>query len=213
MISRLRRVFDDLAGRSHRRVIGILVQQIDAALDGVALAIGVTTGRVGPAEARHMMSDLEHLGDGHRARLVPELSATLTTPIDREDLFRLSRSIDDVLDHLRDYVRETDLYGVRLDGAAVALLEQVNLGLKDLRRAVNRILPRPQDVPAAALVAHKRAGQVRHRYGIALAALLSGEVDAAMLKRRELLRRLDVLGLRLAECADALADAMLKRML
>ncbi|NUT32733.1 MAG: DUF47 family protein [Hamadaea sp.] len=191
----------------------MLLDQIDAALDGVALAAGVTAGRIAPGDARREMSDLEHRGDAHRARLVPELSAALTTPIDREDLYRLSRSIDDVLDHLRDYVRETDLYGVRLDGAALALLEQVGLGLRDLRRAVDRIPSRPQDVPDAALAAHKRAGRVRHLYGVALAALLSGDVDAAVLKRRELLRRLDVLGLRLGECADALGDAMVKRVL
>ncbi|NUT06261.1 MAG: DUF47 family protein [Hamadaea sp.] len=209
----MRRLFDVLAGRSHRRIVGVLLQQIDAAVDGVALAIAVTAGRLDPAGARQQMSDLEHRGDAYRAQLVPELSAALTTPIDREDLFRLSRSVDDVLDHLRDYVRETDLYGVRLDGTAVALLEQVDLGLKELRRAVDRVPSRPYDVPAAALAAHKRAGRVRHLYGVAVAALLTGEVDAAVLKRRELLRRLDVLGLRLAECADALADAMLKRAL
>jgi hypothetical protein len=63
----------------------------------------------------------------------------------------------------------------------------------------------------AALAAHKRTGRVRHLYAQGLAELLSGEVTAPVLKRRELLRRLDVVGLRLAECADALADAMLKR--
>lgn len=213
MKARFRRLVDDLAGRSHRRIVGVLLQQIDAALDGVALAVGVTSGRLDPADARQQMSHLEHRGDAYRAQLVPELSAALTTPIDREDLFRLSRSVDDVLDHLRDYVRETDLYGVRLDGTAVALLEHVDLGLKELRRAVDRIPSRPQDVPAAALAAHKRAGQVRHLYGVTVAALLAGEIDATVLKRRELVRRLDVLGLRLAECADALADAMLKRAL
>ena len=213
MRSRLRRLIDDLAGRSHRRVVAILLQQIDTAIDGVALAMRVTTGAIDPAEARVRMSELEHLGDSHRGRLVPELSAALTTPIDREDMFRLSRSVDDVIDHLRDYVRETDLYGVRLDASAVDLLEQVNQGLKDLRRGVERLLPDPEEVPAAALAAHKRAGQVRHLYSEALAQLLDGEIDAVVLKRRELLRRLDVLGLRLGECADALADAMVKRSL
>ena len=38
------------------------------------------------------------------------LAGVLVTPVDREDLFRLSRSIDDVLDNLRDFVREWDLY-------------------------------------------------------------------------------------------------------
>ncbi|HEX5594476.1 MAG TPA: DUF47 family protein [Micromonosporaceae bacterium] len=213
MKKRLRRLFDDLAGRSHRRVIRILLAQIDTALEGVALAIDVTSGAVESGRGRARISELEHLGDAHRARLVPELSAALTTPIDREDLFRLSRSIDDVLDHLRDYVRETDLYGVRLNASAVVLLEQVDLGLRDLRRAVDQLLRQPEEVPATALAAHKQAGQVRHLYSIDLARLLDGKIDGALLKRRELLRRLDVLALRLAECAHILADAMLKRSL
>lgn len=213
MRSRLRRLFDDLAGRSHRRVVGMLLEQVDVARDGVTVAIEVTTGVTDPASGRARISDLEHLGDAHRGRLVPELSAALTTPIDREDLFRLSRSVDDVLDHLRDYIRETDLYGVRLERSAVALLEQVDAGLRDLRRAVEWLLSRPEQVSEAALAAHKHAGQVRHLYGLSMADLLDGEIDATVLKRRELLRRLDVLGLRLADCADALADAMLKRTL
>jgi uncharacterized protein Yka (UPF0111/DUF47 family) len=213
MRSRLRRLIDDLAGRSHKRVVAILLQQIDTALDGVALATRVTTGAIGSADARVRMADLEHQGDAHRARLVPELSAALTTPIDREDMFRLSRSVDDVVDNLRDYVRETDLYGIRLPASAVDLLDQLDQGLTDLRRAVERLLSEPDEVPAAALAAHKHAGQVRHLYSEALAQLLDGEIDSAVIKRRELLRRLDVLGLRLAECADALADAMVKRSL
>lgn len=36
------------------------------------------------------------------------------------------------------------------------------------------------------------------------------EVTPQMLKRRELLRRLDVVGLRLGEAADALADGAVK---
>lgn len=210
---RLRRVLDDLAGRGHGRIVGILVAQIDAALEGVALAVTVTIGEIEPSLARLRIAEIEHAGDAHRGRLVAELSAALTTPIDREDLFRLSRSVDDVLDHLRDYVRDTDLYGVRLDATAVAILEQIAIGLRDLRRAADRLLDHPREAAEAALAAHKRSGRVRHLYAVGLAELLSGEVTGPILKRRELLRRLDGVGLRLAECADALADAMLKRSL
>ncbi|GAA1368206.1 DUF47 domain-containing protein [Catellatospora chokoriensis] len=210
---RLRRVLDDLAGRAPKRVLAIVLAQIDAALEGVALAVTVTIGEIEPPLARLRIAEIEHDGDAHRGRLVAELAATLTTPIDREDLFRLSRSVDDVLDHLRDYVRETDLYGVRLDHNAVAMLEQVAIGLRDLRRALDRLVDRPVEAAEAALAAHKRSGRVRHLYAQGLAELLSGEVTGPVLKQRELLRRLDVVGLRLAECADALADAMLKRSL
>jgi hypothetical protein len=38
-----------------------------------------------------------------------------------------------------------------------------------------------------------------------------GPVTAATLRRRELLRRVDVIGLRLGEAANALADGAVKR--
>jgi uncharacterized protein len=88
--------------------------------------------------------DVEHRGDRARGGFVHALAP----PLDREDLFRVSRSVDDVLDNLRDFARELELFAVS---------------------------------------------------------------DVAMLKRRELLRRLDVVGLRLGEAADALADGAVKR--
>ncbi len=61
------------------------------------------------------------------------------------------------------------------------------------------------------LDANKASNAIRRRYQEGVAALLIGTVDATMLKRRELLRRLDVVGLRLGEAADALADGAVKR--
>lgn len=208
---KLRRIVADLSGRSHHRAVGVLLAQIDAAIAGVELAAALVDGRTSPPAARAEMAEVEHTGDAQRAALVSELSAALTTPIDREDLFRLSRSVDDVLDNLRDYVRETDLYAVDVVAADRQLLDTVGEGLRSLRTAVRHIVSRPTEVTTAALVTRKRAGRVRALYQSAMAELLSGQLDTMVLKRRELLRRLDLVGLRLGECADALSDAMLKR--
>jgi len=208
---RLRRIVDDLAGRAHHRVIDVLHAQIDVAVEGIAVASAMASGSLTPSAARVRIASVEHDGDDRRAELVAELSAALTTPIDREDLYRLSRSVDDVLDNLRDFVRETDLYGVEPDPAGAPLLEAVGDGMRILAGAVDLMLGRPREVAAASLLAHKQAGKVRQLYQAAMADLLDGELTSDTLKQRELFRRLDVVGLRLAECADALSDAMLKR--
>lgn len=207
----IRRLVEDLSGRSHHRALDALLAQLDAALEGVALAAGMTTGALTPAAARAAMVEVEHVGDERRVALVTELSAALTTPIDREDLYRLSRSIDDVLDNLRDLVRETDLYGAEPVREDLATLRAVTEGLELLRAAVGHVTGAPADVVTATLAARKRAGQVRRLYQCAVADLFHDELSIDMLKRRELLRRLDVVGLRLGECADALTDAMQKR--
>lgn len=207
----LGRLVSDLAGRSHHLALDALLAQLDAAIEGVELAARMTGGEITPAQARVAMVDVEHAGDARRAVLVAELSAALTTPIDREDLYRLSRSIDDVLDNLRDLVRETDLYAATPVVGDLAALAAVAEGLALLRTAVGHVPGAPADVVTATLAVGKCAGRVRQLYQSAIAELLRGDVTAAVMGRRELLRRLDVVGLRLGECGDALSDAMQKR--
>ncbi|WP_433342739.1 DUF47 domain-containing protein [Micromonospora sp. CA-111912] len=210
-LRRVWRIVDDLAGRSHHRVVGILLRQLEQNQEAVDLAVDVVTRAVPSATGRARMGDIEHAGDDHRRQLVVELAASLTTPIDREDLFRLSRSIDDVLDNLRDFVRENDLFGAPTVDAAVPALIAVREGLALLRRALQQLVDHPTDVADLVLAVRKRAGVVRRVYQEAIGQLLAGDVTSEMLRQRELLRRIDVVGLRLAECCDALADAMLKR--
>jgi len=206
-----RRIVDDLTGRSHHQLTDLLAAQLDAAIEGVGLASAMSEGTLTPAEAREAMVDVEHRGDTGRAGLVAELAVALTTPIDREDLYRFSRSVDDVLDNLRDLVRETDLYGAQGEPADLPALAGVAEGLAMLRGAVQGLSDRPGEVDAATEAARKAAGQVRRHYQLAMAELLRQEVGTETLTRRELLRRLDVVGLRLGESVAALSDAMLKR--
>lgn len=207
----LRRVLGDLTGRSHRRMLGPLTAQLDATAKGVDLAADLASGRLAPHEARTGMAEIEHEGDRRRAALVAELSATLTTPIDREDVYRFSRSVDDVLDNLRDLVRETDLFGMPGDPADLPALDAVREGLAALREAVAHLVDDPRQVQARALAARKAAGRVRREYQTSVARLFRQELTADTLRRRELLRRLDVIGLRLNAAAADLSDALLKR--
>ncbi|WP_338692749.1 hypothetical protein V2W30_00835 [Streptomyces sp. Q6] len=138
-------------------------------------------------------------------------AVTPTTPIDREDLYRFSRSVDDVLDNLRDLVRETDLLGMPGDPADLPALDAVREGLTALREAASHLVDDPRRVQRHAMAARKAAGRVRREYQEAVAALFREELSSTMLRRRELLRRLDVIGLRLNAAAADLSDALLKR--
>ena len=171
----------------------------------------MTAGKVALPDARARMAELEHRGDAERKRLAAMLRDLLATPLDREDLYRLSRSVDDILDLLRDFVRESDLY--RLDDLTFAspLLEGLINGLDELADAVDKVLDEPGLVTEAALGARKADNRVREAKQLALADLLTGPVDAEMLCRRELLTRLDGVGQLLGEAANTLSDAMLKR--
>ncbi|GAA2064919.1 hypothetical protein GCM10009839_90600 [Catenulispora yoronensis] len=184
------------------------------AASGADLTCALLNGAVDMDVARARMESIEHDGDDRRAALLAILGATLSPPVDREDLNRVSRSIDDVLDTLRDFVRETDLYRVGDLSRYRDLATLVSGSIRTLDEAVAALAP-GSDLRAATLAARKAAGAVVRAYQYEVAALLTGgtpERDAAeAMKARELYRRLGDVGLRLGDAADGLADGAMKR--
>lgn len=212
---RTRRLVADLTGRAGRDALACVLAQIDAAIDGGELACVMASGKLPTEEARGTMSDIEHRGDAQRAELVSALRRALAMPIDREDLYRLSRSVDDVLDNLRDFVRECDLYQPETLAPMIDPLQALTDGLRCLRAAVGAVARRsPEHINQRTMEARSQASKVRILYQRRLAELFnSDEPTMDAFKARELLRRLDVVALRLREAADALNDGMLKRSL
>ena len=207
----LARLARDLTGRSANDLVELLGNQLGCTERGAQLVMSMADGSVSSDEAHLSMREVEHDGDEARAGLVATLGRVLTTPIDAEDMYRLSRSIDDVLDNLRDFVREVDLYRPERLGFALPLTQTLVEGVGCLRPALEQLDGPRSRARQAALATRKAAGQVRRLYRQQLAELLNGPLDNETLKHRELLRRLDVVGLRLGEAADALADGVLKR--
>ncbi len=212
MMRAFRDVLSDLSGRSQGELVNSLAGQVDAAIEAVLLAREASDGRVPTAEARTRMGELENTGDRYRGDVVTRLSRTLVTPIDREDLFRLSRSIDDVLDNLRDFARELDLFGPGVGSELLhPPLDAIGGALKEMGGAVKALADEPDRAIEGSLRTKKLVNEVRASYQLGLTELFDAEFDGHTLKRRELLRRLDVVGLRIGEAADALADGGLKR--
>lgn len=210
-VSRFGRFTHDMLGRSDRHLIEALIAQTRAAVAGIAIAQALSAARISTTAARDAIARVEHDGDNARAEVVAALSVSLTSPIDREDLYRLSRCIDDVLDSVRDFVREAHLYRATPDANVLPALDALEDGMMIMSRATAAILSDRRAVAPLMLAAKKAASRVRRCYQAELAALFSGALTMQVLKNRELLRRLDIAGLRLGEAADALGDALVKR--
>ncbi|HEY8472675.1 MAG TPA: DUF47 family protein [Natronosporangium sp.] len=199
----------DLTGRTDRALAGLVVEQLTATAAGLALARAAAAGELDIAEARQRMAEVEHQGDASRAALVQRLRRSLTSPIDREDLFRLSRSVDDVLDSLRDFVREFDLFAAEPAELYRPLLDALAAGLEHLTEAVRCLPTHSQDAVRSALAARKQG--VRPQYQQAVAELFDRPFAVDTVKAALLLSRLDLAGNSLANAADALADGVMKR--
>ncbi|MBB5472089.1 hypothetical protein HF998_00340 [Cellulomonas hominis] len=89
------------------------------------------------------------------------------------------------------------------------MLEGIRVGVPALRAATECLRPDVGRVSVSVLAAEK--APVRTQYQQAMARLLAEPLTSGVLRRREVLRWLDIVGLRLSEAADHLATAAIKR--
>lgn len=168
MTSRFRRFLRDVLGRSDEATIAQVQEQLATVQAVVELV------RAACNEGRDIAAAVDELDDeGRRQReaLTRTLSSSLTTPIDREDLARLSRSIDDVLDNLRDFVREFDLYDAPDPDGFVAILDAIAESLAVLGRAIAALADGPEEIVEAARDAEQASGKIRRTFQDAIAIL------------------------------------------
>jgi predicted phosphate transport protein (TIGR00153 family) len=90
---------------------GFLEGQAKAAHEG-ALALQRFTDGSSAASVRDAVQAVEHEGDRLTHEMEEALARTFVTPIDREDLQKLSSELDDILDLTNGAIRAAVLYGV-----------------------------------------------------------------------------------------------------
>jgi uncharacterized protein Yka (UPF0111/DUF47 family) len=93
------------------RFYGFLEGQADAAHAG-ALALRRFKEGDSAVKVREAVQAFEHAGDRLSHEMEEALDKTFVTPIDREDLQRLSSELDEILDLTNGAVRAAALYGV-----------------------------------------------------------------------------------------------------
>src|SRR5215510_8113602 len=89
-----------------------LEQQAKAAHDGAKALAKFAEETTTPEEARAAVQGYEHEGDKIVREMEEALAKTFVTPIDREDLQKLSSELDTVLDLTNGAIRACDMLGV-----------------------------------------------------------------------------------------------------
>lgn len=207
----LARAFDELLGRSGRRLVSLLTRHADAALEGARLAGRASRGELEWAAATVRMVALERSVEQLHEELIVEVAAAIVTPIDREDLIRISRSTHDVLENLRDFVRQCDIFRIPDAAVMIPVVEAIAVAIVALGDAITVIATAPQEITHRASAARRAGREIRRTYDDALVELFQRDINVHVVKEREALGRLDIVGLRIREAGDALTDAAVKR--
>lgn len=156
----------------------------------------------------------EKEADEARRIFIDELNRTFVTPFDREDLFALSRTIDDVLDYAYSTVMEMEILKVEPTPYIQRMASLLRDAASELLLAVERLEDHPNVAGEHAQRAKALENRVEDVYREALADLFSGAEDIKhvmkTLKLREVYRHLSNAADRGDEAANLIADIIVK---
>ena len=162
------------------------------------------------AENAEQVKALEKEADGKRLELVQNLNKTFLTPFDREDIYNLSKALDDILDYYKTTVNEMEIYKVAPCAELTSFVSLLRAGSDSIHHAVRSLKENPGDSMKHAVKAKKSENQVEALYRESVAALLESDDIRYIIKMRELYRHLSNCADRIDQAADYICHILMK---
>ncbi|MEA3221676.1 MAG: DUF47 family protein [Thermodesulfobacteriota bacterium] len=156
------------------------------------------------------VKEIEKEADELRRIIIEELNQTFTTPIDREDIFALSRAVDDVMDYACTTVYEMQIYKVDADSFLNRMAGILKKAGTELVAALKNLHQYPNIAIEHATQAKVYENKMERAYREALGKLFEGDDPIYMLKMREIYRHLSNAADRSDEAANIIGDIIVK---
>jgi len=161
-------------------------------------------------EKANLVRNIEREADELRRILIEELDKTFVTPLDREDIFSLSRAIDDVVDYANTTVDEMEIYEVKGDEHIREMINILRKAAREINDSVKILKDYPKIASEHAVKAKAYENTMEKAYHHALANLFKGSDTVYMLKMREIYRHLSNAADRGDEAANILQSIVMK---
>jgi len=162
--------------------------------------------------AAERVNFLEREADDLRRILIDGLNHTLMTPFDREDIFALSRAVDEIIDAAQRTVEELHIFKVQPDDNLIAMAKVLERGTLEIYDALRNMKRFSSVALEHAKAAKATENQIHHIYLKALADLFENQIYMAgyMLKMREIYRHLNRSADNCDEAANIISDIIIK---
>lgn len=194
------------------RFLPLLIEQAEITLRGLA-ALEAYMKRKSEKQAV-AVAQAEQDADDIRQALITELNRTFVTPMDREDIFALSRAIDDVMDYAYTTVEEMQILSIEPNDYLRRLVSLLHDAADEIHLAMLRLKEHPGVAAEHATRAKALENRVERVYREAVAKLFFGPQDMhhvmGMLKLREVYRHLSNCADRGDQAANVIHDIVVK---
>lgn len=186
----------------------LLIEQAEYTVEGVELLCEYCAA---PDETLgDRIKDIELQADRVRSNLACEINRSYVTPLDREDLFRLSGTIDDVMDYTWYTVKELRIYQIDPD-KAIAEMAQILLQMAEcLLDSVHLLEKNRAQCRKNAIQIKKLENQINARFHEAMNTLFQQDDIKNILRYREVYAHINHASDKGDRAADILMDILLK---
>lgn len=159
-------VFFDLFAASAANIReGVRLLSTALAVDADRAAIGVR------------LKEIEHRGDEHTHEIIRRVNSTFVTPFDREDIYALASSLDDVLDDIEEALDLMVLYRLgELPGEVAELVDVLDRAAEVTAEAMPR-LRTMKELRGYWIEVNRLENEGDQIYRRLLARIFSGEYD------------------------------------
>jgi predicted phosphate transport protein (TIGR00153 family) len=203
-----------LPRKKQNRFLELLIKQAEFTVEGMqALLSYVKKPNEGLAQK---VTHFEKDADEVRRILIDELNRTFVTPFDREDIFALSLTIDDVLDYANTTVEEMHMLDITPNVFIERIVSLLNDAAREIYMGVLQLEDHPNVANDHAVRAKALENRVETVYREAIADLfqMPRDIDhvVEMLKLREIYRHLSNAADQGDQAANVIADIVVKKM-
>ena len=179
-------------------------------------AAGILVEMLGGSEKNYVshaqqIKSIEHACDELTHTVSTSLSRSFITPFDREDIYLLSSSLDDVVDLINDVSRAMVDYDVRGSNQYARRFAEVIRGMSVQLHEVVKTLARPTDLNARLIEIHRLENEGDDIYHAAIAELFRRETDAlTVIKWKEIYEKLEAAVDRCENVANIIESVVIK---
>jgi predicted phosphate transport protein (TIGR00153 family) len=204
----------DLFKPRQDKFLRLLIEQAAKTLEGMEALEDYMKNADEDAASRVTKAEKE--ADEVRRILIDELLHTFITPFDREDIFALSRAIDDIIDYGYTTVDEMEMLNVDPNPHLQHIVSKLRKAAEEIHLGVLRLEGHPNVANDHAVRAKALENEVEQIYRKAIADLFRGPTKSVkqvvkMLKLREIYRHLSNCADRGDEAANIIGDIVVKR--
>jgi len=190
-------------------VLGMLEAQAALTLEGVRALLAWAEGDPSAAEA---VRDAEHRADDCKRTLRIALTEAFLTPLEPEDIFELSRGLDDIVNSAKHTVGEAELMEAGPDAAIAEMSGALVAGVDRLGAAFAALSAgATESATGAADEAVASQRRLERSYRGAMSALVGSDDLREVTARRELYRRISRTGDHVVGVAERVWYAVLKQ--